>query len=82
MGNKEKSRKPAIEYNGLRIREAAIVGNNLLPAVLSGDITKNDYLRASCRLLEQDWLQFYSESQLAYFRQVIDAWENVHPNGR
>lgn len=62
--------------------EAANIGNVLLSAVRSGEITKNDYLRASCRLLEQDWLHFYSESQLAYFRQVVDAWETVNPNGR
>lgn len=47
---------------------------------VQGVITENDYLRASCRLSEQDYLPFYSESQLAYFRQVVDAWEFVYPN--
>jgi hypothetical protein len=62
--------------------ENPAIGNVLLPAVHSGEITKNDYLRASCRLLEQGWLRFYSEAQIIYYNQIVEAYETVHPNGR
>lgn len=46
---------------------------------MNNPITRTDYLRASCRLLEHGWLCVHPPLQLERWRKIVREYELANP---